>query len=174
MTQNIIEEDYTYGYRPDSELTREQIIDRNLRVVEAHFHNENPESVEKAVALYGDEISWEAPTRGIIMTDREEILHAYRGIFRTLHYHKTTALRRFATERFVFDDGIGEVSVVGDEMPNLPYPKGTRMNTRLVHLFELKDGKIINEIAYEMWREVNSPVAVDRVPDGSNVVVYDA
>jgi len=27
---------------PDSALTREQIIARNLKVVEAHFHNETP------------------------------------------------------------------------------------------------------------------------------------
>ena len=37
---------------PDSALTREQIIARNLTVVEAHFHNETPEHVEKAIALY--------------------------------------------------------------------------------------------------------------------------
>jgi hypothetical protein len=64
---------------PDSALTREQIIARNLKVVEAHFHNETPEHVEKAIALYGDTISWEAPTRGVVMNDKDEILEAYRA-----------------------------------------------------------------------------------------------
>ena len=61
---------------PDSALTREQIIARNLKVVEAHFHNETPEHVEKAIALYGDTISWEAPTRGVVMNNKAEILEA--------------------------------------------------------------------------------------------------
>ncbi|MGW0656599.1 nuclear transport factor 2 family protein [Streptomyces umbrinus] len=164
--------DHMYDGRPDSELTREQIIDRNLHVVEAHFHNENPETVDDAVALYGNTISWEAPSRGVVMDDRKDILEAYRGIFRTLQYERTTALRRFATEDFVFDDQIGEVKVVGEEMHNLPYKPGTRVNCRLVHLFELKDGKIIREIAYELWREADSPIAVDRVPEGAHVEVY--
>ncbi|KZF12548.1 MAG: nuclear transport factor 2 family protein [Rhodococcus sp. (in: high G+C Gram-positive bacteria)] len=165
--------DRTYGGRPDSELTREQIIDRNLFVVEDHFHNENPDSVEKAVALYADDISWEAPTRGLVMTDHQEILEAYRGIFRTIEYRRVTPLRRFATETFVFDDQIGEVTIVGDDMKNLPYPTGTEVNCRLVHLFELKNGKITSEIAYEMWREAGSPAAVDFVPEGSPVIEFD-
>ena len=93
---------------PDSALTREQIIARNLEVVEAHFHNENPEHVEKAIALYGDRV---------------------------------IPLRRFATEQFVFDDQIGHVTIVGDEMLNIPYPIGSELAVRLTHLFEMKDGK---------------------------------
>src|ERR1700739_3440976 len=89
---------------PDSALTRDEIIARNLKVVEAHFHNETPEHVEKAVALYGDTISWEAPTRGVVMNDKAAILEAYPGIFRTVAYRRVVPLRRFATEQFVFDD----------------------------------------------------------------------
>ena len=126
----------------DSALTREQIIARNLQVVEAHFHNETPEHVEKAIALYGDTISWEAPTRGIVMNDKNDILDAYRAIFRTVAYRRVVPLRRFATEQFVFDDQIGHVTVVGNEMPNIPYPVGAELAVRLTHLFEMKDGKI--------------------------------
>src|ERR1700677_3436892 len=92
---------------PDSALSRDQIIERNLRVVEAHFHNETPELVEKAIALYADDISWEAPTRGVVMHDAAEILQAYRGIFRTVAYRKVVPLRRFGTEKFVFDNPTG-------------------------------------------------------------------
>jgi hypothetical protein len=152
---------------PDSELSRDEIIARNLRVVEAHFHNETPELVEKAVALYADHISWEAPTRGVVMHDKAEILEAYRGIFRTVAYRKVVPLRRFGTEKFVFDDQIGHVTIVGDEMPNLPYPKGSELCVRLTHVFEMKDGKIEREIAYEMWREEGAANAVDFIPDGS-------
>jgi SnoaL-like domain len=157
---------------PDSALTREQIIARNLKVVEAHFHNETPEHVEKAVALYGDTISWEAPTRGIVMNDKREILEAYRAIFRTVAYRRVVPLRRFATEQFVFDDQIGHITVVGNEMPNIPYPVGAELAVRLTHLFEMKDGKIVREIAYEMWREEGAPNAVDFIPPGTPEIVF--
>jgi hypothetical protein len=159
---------------PDSALTREQIIARNLEVVEAHFHNENPEHVEKAIALYGDNISWEAPTRGVVMHDKDEILEAYRGIFRTVAFRRVIPLRRFATEQFVFDDQIGHVTIVGDEMPNIPYPIGSELAVRLTHVFEMKDGKIVREIAYEMWRKEGSPNAVDFVPPGSKEIVFES
>ncbi|MGB7097944.1 MAG: nuclear transport factor 2 family protein [Xanthobacteraceae bacterium] len=157
---------------PDSALTREQIIARNLKVVEAHFHNETPDTVEKAVALYGDTISWEAPTRGVVMNNKQEILEAYRAIFRTVAYRRVVPLRRFATEQFVFDDQIGHVTVVGNEMPNIPYPVGAELAVRLTHLFEMKDGKIVREIAYEMWREEGAPNAVDFIPPGTKEITF--
>lgn len=159
---------------PDSALTRDEIIARNMEVVDAHFHNETPETVEKAIALYGDSISWEAPTRGVVMDDKKAILDAYRGIFRTVAYRSFTPLRRFATEEYVFDDQIAHVRVIGEDMPNLPYPVGTEMSVRLAHVFEMKDGKIIREIAYEMWRKAGSPHAVDKIPDGCVEVVFEA
>jgi hypothetical protein len=69
---------------------------------------------------------------------------------RTLVFRKITNLRRFASGNFVFDDLVAEVHVVGNEMPNMPFPVGTTMNVRLVHCFELRDGQITREIAYEM------------------------
>lgn len=162
----------TADTRPDSELTRDEVIARNLRVVQAHFHNENPDDVHNAVALYTDDITWEAPSRGIVCKDPQQVLASYYDIFQTVAYHKTTSLRRFATENFVFDDQIAEVTVVGDKMPNLPYPPGTRMSVRLVHCFEMRDGRIAREIAYELWRKAGSVVDNDDIPAGSPVEVY--
>jgi hypothetical protein len=158
---------------PDSALTRDQVIARNLEVVQAHFHNENPAHVEQAIALYADTISWEAPTRGVVMTDKAKILEAYRGIFRTVAFRKVVPLRRFATETFVFDDQIGHVTIVGEEMPNLPFGVGSDLSVRLTHVFEMKDGKITREIAYEMWREEGAANAVDFVPPGTPETVFE-
>ena len=157
---------------PDRALTKEQIIERNLRVVQAHFHNENPESVEKAIALYADKVSWEAPNRGIVLTDKAEILEAYRGIFRSIVYHSVTPIRRFATEKFVFDDQVAVATFVRDEMKNMPFPVGTRMCVRLTHIFEMKDGKIEKEIAYEMFRKEGAVNAIDHIPEGCETIIY--
>lgn len=159
--------------RPDSELTREEVIARNLAAVEAHFHNENPDDVDKAIALYTDDITWEAPSRGMVYTDPADVRAAYMDIFKTLVYDKTIALRRFATEDFVFDDQIAHVTVVGDKMPNLPFNIGTKLSVRLVHCFQMRDGKIAREIAYETWRERDSAIDHDSIPDDAVVEVFD-
>jgi len=155
-----------------SMLTRDQLIDHNLRVVEAHFHNENPEDVEKAIALYAPEVVWEAPFRGQIYKDHAEVKAAYRAIFDTVRFNRTTSLRRFATEDFVFDDQICDLSVVGDGMPNLGFNPGERISMRLVHCFEMKDGRIAREIAYELSREYGGLLDNDDVPATAVVTDY--
>lgn len=155
-----------------STLSREQLIEHNLRVVEAHFHNENPDDVDKAIALYGPGIVWEAPFRGQVYTNPEHIKSAYMAIFRTVNFNRATTLRRFATEDFVFDDQVADLTVVGDEMPNLGFNVGDRISMRLVHCFEMRAGKIVREIAYEMSRQYNGPRANDSVPEEAVVVDY--
>ena len=44
----------------DSSL-RDDIIARNLAAVEVHFHNETPETIDKAISVYTDDIVWEVP-----------------------------------------------------------------------------------------------------------------
>lgn len=159
--------------RADSELTHDEIIARNLAAVQAHFHNENPDDVDKAIALYTDDIIWEAPSRGMVYTDPADVRAAYMDIFQTLVYDKTIAIRRIATEDYVFDDQIAHVTVVGDKMPNLPYGIGTKMSVRLVHCFQMRDGKIAREIAYELWRERDSVEDHDSIPDDAVVELFD-
>ena len=75
-------------FTADSALTKEEIEQRNLEVVAAHFHNENPDDVDKAIALYAPDICWEAPNRGVVYTDAQEVKDACMGIFRTLVFRK--------------------------------------------------------------------------------------
>ena len=152
-----------------STMTRDELAAHNLKVVEAHFHNENPDSIDKAIALYGPGVVWEAPNRGQVYTDPVELRETYMAIFRTVHFNRAITLRRFATETFVFDDQLIDMTVVGDEMPNLGFKPGDRVSMRLVHCFEMKDGKIAREIAYEMSRAYGGPADVDSVPAGSTV-----
>jgi hypothetical protein len=76
-----------------SNMSKEELIAHNLKVVQAHFHNETPESVDKAIALYAPNIVWEAPFRGQLHTDPDDVKDAYMAIFRTVRYNKTTTLR---------------------------------------------------------------------------------
>jgi ketosteroid isomerase-like protein len=163
-----VEDDLTRAV-DTSTMTREQVIERNLRVVEAHFHNENPDSIDQALALYDTDIVWEAPFRGQVHTDPAEVRQAYLQVFATVNFNRITSLRRFATEQFVFDDQLCDVTVVGDQMPNLGFEVGDRISMRLVHCFEMRNGKIAREIAYEMSREYRGPRDRDSVPEGAVV-----
>lgn len=150
-----------------TQMTREELIAHNLKVVEAHFHNETPDLVDRAIALYGPDIVWEAPARGILMTDPAAVKDAYLGIYKTVSFNKATTLRRFATEDYVFDDQVIDMTVIGEEMPNLGFKPGDRVSMRLVHCFEMKNGRIAREIAYEISRPYKGPTDNDSIPDGS-------
>lgn len=159
---------YTFDWndrRPDSELTREEIVERNIAAVEMHFHNENPEHVEKAVAVYTDDIVWEIPARGLLLRSASEVVDSYRDIFKSLVYEKVFNLRRFATEKYVIDDQVAYVTKVADLMPNHHFPVGTKLSCRLLHCFEMRDGRIAREIAYELWRVRGSEVDHDDIID---------
>lgn len=149
-----------------------ELVAHNLKVVEAHFHNENPESIDEALAVYGPDIVWEAPNRGQVYTDVDTVRDAYLAIFRTVRFNRATTLRRFATADYVFDDQLCDLTVVGDEMPNLGFSKGDRISMRLVHIFEMRDGKIAREIAYEMSRPFGGPTDRDVIPEGAVTVDY--
>src|SRR5215207_7090361 len=155
-------------------LTPEQVIERNLQVVDAHFHNENPEDIDKAIELYGDTIVWEVPARGVLLRDKAEVRAAYLKIFDSYQIHRLIQVRRFGAGSFVTDDSIAEMTLVGDvenNVPNCPFPAGTEVSMRIVHIFELDDnGKIIRENGYELWRRQDGPID-DDIP--ADAVVID-
>ena len=49
------------GPMTSAQLSPKETVERNLAAVDAHFHNENPQDIDKAIDLYGDSIVWEAP-----------------------------------------------------------------------------------------------------------------
>ena len=153
-----------------SALTREEIIARNLAAVDVHFHNENPEGIDRAVGVYTDDIVWEVPARGLVLRDRETVKKEYLGIFDAMKIHKYTNLYRFATEEWVFDDSIFEITLLNDGFRNCPFPAGTRCSIRLVHAFQCRDGKICRENGYEIWRRADDTVCVrDDIPATASI-----
>jgi len=153
--------------------TYEEAQALNLQVVAEHFHNEAPDTVDKAIALYDDEIVWEGPARGLVYTDPAEIREMYMGIYQTLKMHSHTQLHRFATDEWVFDDCIYVGTLVDDKMRNVPFPLGTKVSMRLVHAFQLRDGRICRENAYEIWRRADDITVNDDIPEDAVVTIFD-
>jgi ketosteroid isomerase-like protein len=157
-------------------LSPEQIVERNLKVVDAHFHSENPEDIDKAIALYGDSIVWEVPARGVLLRDKEAVKEAYLNLFKSYQIHTMTPIRRFGTGNFVIDDAVAELTLVGDvehNVPGCPLPAGTRVSMRIVHIFEHDaEGRIIRENGYELWRPADGPIN-DDIPADAPTIAFD-
>ena len=158
-----------------TQLSPEQVIDRNLAVVDAHFHNENPEDIDKAISLYGDSVVWEVPARGVLLRDKAAVREAYLNIFKSYNIHSMTQVRRFGAGNYVVDDSIAVMTLVGDvenNVPGCPFPAGTEVSMRIVHIFELDDeGRIIRENGYELWRRADAALD-DDVPAGAVTVDF--
>ena len=128
-------------------------IAANLAAVEAHFHSEAANEVEKALDLYTDDIVWEAPARGLRFEGKEAVAANYRKMFASeRNVEFITNLQRFATEDRVVDDSIIHLVITGTD--SLPVPVGQKVEMRLVHIFEMRGGKICRESGFEMWKEI--------------------
>ena len=153
--------------------TYSEMQELNLAVVQEHFHNEAPDTVDKAIALYADDIVWEGPARGLVYRDPAEIREMYLGIYQTLKMHSHTQIHRFATDEWVFDDCIYVGTLVDTKMRNVPFPLGTKVSMRLTHAFQLRDGKICRENAYEIWRRADDLTVNDDIPEDAVVTIFD-
>ena len=130
----------------------EELIAANLAVVEAHFHSEAVNEVERALELFTDDIVWESPVRGLRLRGKEEAGANYRRMFASFAVEGFETLERFATQDRVVDDSRVTVTLVGDGVVNAPVPVGTRAEIRLLHIFEMRGGKISRELVFEHWR----------------------
>jgi ketosteroid isomerase-like protein len=54
----------------------------------------------------------------------------------------------------VVDDSVARFKVIGPY--SVPVPIGSEVEMRLVHIFEMRDGRIAKEIAFEMWKVLKS------------------
>ena len=123
------------------------IIDANLAIVEAHFGSEADGRVDEAVSLYTDDIVWEAPSRNIVLHGKKAVADNYRDMFSGFKDVAFRTLDRFATEDRVVDDSVISLEIIKNGF--MPFPIGTKVEMRLTHIFEIRDGKISKEIGIE-------------------------
>jgi len=127
----------------------------NLAAVESHFHSEAVNEVEAALETFTDDVVWEAPApNGLArsFSGKEAAARNYRELFASMRDVKFQLLQRFATEDRVVDDSIVTFEVAKDGYWH--FPLGSKVEMRLVHIFEMRDGKIAREIVFDMGRTV--------------------
>lgn len=128
-------------------------IARNLACVEKHFHSEATDEVEAALDLYTDDIVWDAPALNGLdrrFSGKESVAKNYRELFASMRNVRFQFLQRFATEDRVVDDSLVtfEIARVG----YWPWSLDAKIEMRLVHIFEMRDGKIARELVFDMGR----------------------
>lgn len=143
----------------DTNALREDIIALNLAVVEEHFHSEAADEVERALELFTDDIVWESPVRNLYLRGKEAAGENYRRMFASMRVEGFRCLYRFATADRVVDDSIATFTLVGDGVANAPVPVGTKVELRLLHVFEMREGKIARESVFEAWSVLELPSA---------------
>lgn len=127
----------------------------NLAAVENHFHSEALNEVEAALETFTDDIVWEAPApNGLnrIFKGKEAVGQNYRALWASMKDVQFTLLQRFATEDRVVDDSAVTFDVAKDGYWH--FPLGSKVSMRLVHIFEMRDGKISREIVFDMGKPV--------------------
>lgn len=128
-------------------------IAQNLAAVEAHFHTEAAQEVAAALELYTDDIVWGAPALNGLdrsCSGKDAVAENYLQLWASMRDVKFTFLQRFATEDRVVDDSTVTFEVIRDGYWH--FPVGTKVEMRLVHIFEMRDGKIARELVFDMGR----------------------
>ena len=134
---------------------RSDRIARNLAAVESHFHSEAENEVEAALETFTDDVVWEAPAPNGLdraFSGKEAVAANYRALFASMRDVRFQPLQRFATEDRVVDDSIVTFEVA--QAGYWRFPVGSRIEMRLVHIFEMRDGKIARELVFDMGRPV--------------------
>ena len=127
------------------------LIAENLAAVENHFHSEATSDVEAALETFTDDVIWEAPAPNGLnrsFTGKEAAGNNYRQLWASMRNVEFQPLQRFATEDRVVDDCIVTFEVAKDGY--WQFPLGSKVEMRLVHIFEMRDGKIAKEIVFDM------------------------
>ena len=130
-------------------------IQVNLAAVENHFHSEALSDVEAALETFTDDVVWEAPAPNGLnrsFTGKEAVASNYRRLWASMRNVNFQPLQRFATEERVVDDSMVSFEVAKDGYWH--FPLGSKVQMRLVHIFEMRDGKIAREIVFDMGNTV--------------------
>lgn len=138
----------------ENDMNKERIA-QNLAAVENHFHSEALSDVNAALETFTDDVVWEAPAPNGLnrsFTGKEAVGHNYRQLWASMRNVNFQPLQRFATEDRVVDDSIVHFEVAKDGYWH--FPIGSKVEMRLVHIFEMRDGKIAREIVFDMGRTV--------------------
>ena len=125
-------------------LTREEMD----RIVDQHFAFEAADDVEGVLGSLAEGAEHEViPSPSGKLRDRGRIRAFYEALFRDLEGEGVTPVRRLYGDGFLVDEAVWH-GRIADGRQFLCEGKSGRVSFRLLHIFELRDGKIARE---DVW-----------------------
>ena len=118
------------------------------RIIDEHFGYEATDDVDGVVATLADQVEHEVvPSPVGAQTDKRDIRSYYRMLFASLEGERVETLRRYYGDDFVIDETLWH-GRVRDGRPFLCDGKSGPVSFRLLHVFEVREGKIARE---QVW-----------------------
>ncbi len=149
-------------------LTRDEMD----RIVDQHFAFEAADDVDGVLGSLAEGAEHEViPSPFGALRERDRIREMYEGLFRDLKGERVTPVRRLYGDDFAVDETVWHGHIV-DGRPFLCDGKSGKVSFRLLHIFELRDGKIARE---HVWCDL---AAIQRqlgcAPEGSQAAASAA
>jgi ketosteroid isomerase-like protein len=134
------------------------------RIINQHFAYEAADDVPGVLASLADGARHEVlPSPFGEQTDRAGIRRFYEMLFADIRGERVTPLRRLYGEDFVVDETLWEGRIANGRPFLLDGASGS-VKFRLLHVFELRDGKITSEQVWcdlaALQRQLGAPQAV--------------
>jgi ketosteroid isomerase-like protein len=118
------------------------------KIVDEHFMYEATDDLDGVVSSLADTIEHEVvPSPMGVQTDKAKIRSFYEMLFTCLDGESVTPLRRYYGDDFLIDETLWH-GRVKDGHPFFLDGKSGPVSFRLLHVFEVKDGKITREQAW--------------------------
>jgi ketosteroid isomerase-like protein len=118
------------------------------RIVDEHFRHEARDDVDGVMSSLATEVEHEVvPSPVGILRDRDRIRSFYELLFRSVKGESVTRIRRLYGDDFVVDETLWEGEIT-DGAVFLCDGRSGKVSFRLLHVFELADGKITREAAW--------------------------
>ena len=122
--------------------------DETDRIVDQHFAFEAADDVEGVLGSLADGAEHEViPSPVGKLRDQGRIRAFYEALFRDLQGEGVTPLRRLYGDGFVVDEAVWH-GRIADGRQFLCRGRSGQVSFRLLHIFELRDGKIARE---DVW-----------------------
>jgi ketosteroid isomerase-like protein len=129
--------------------TREQMD----QIVDQHFMFEATDDIEGVMGTLTEDAEHEViPSPVGALTDRAQMRAYYEMLFKALKGESVTPVRRLYGEDFIIDETIWH-GHVNDGAPFLCDGESGPVSFRLLHVFNLRDGKITRE---QVWCDLAS------------------
>ena len=125
-------------------MTREQMD----QLINEHFGFEAADDVDGVVGTLSENAEHEViPSPVGVLTDKAKMRSYYEMLFSSIKGESVTPLRRLYGEDFLIDETLWH-GYVEDGKPFLCDGKSGKVSFRLLHVFEIRDGKITREQAW--------------------------